>query len=106
MALQKRALGQSGIMVSCLGLGTVKFGRNQEVKYPRNFSLPSDNMILNLLDQAEDLGINFLDTAPAYGSSEQRIGRLLTLRQDWIICTKVGEEFVTGKSFFDFFIFI
>lgn len=102
MTLQKRALGQSGIIVSCLGLGTVKFGRNQEVKYPRSFSLPSDDMILNLLNQAEALGINFLDTAPAYGSSEQRLGRLLQRRQDWVICTKVGEEFITGKSFFDF----
>jgi aryl-alcohol dehydrogenase-like predicted oxidoreductase len=102
MALQKRALGQSGIIVSCLGLGTVKFGRNQEVKYPTSFPLPSDDMILNLLNQAEALGINFLDTAPAYGISEQRIGRLLTRRQDWVICTKVGEEFVAGKSFFDF----
>ena len=102
MNLQKRALGQSGIAVSCLGLGTVKFGRNQEVKYPGSFSLPSDDMVLNLLNQAEASGINFLDTAPAYGSSEQRLGRLLKRRQDWVICTKVGEEFITGKSFFDF----
>ncbi len=38
MALQKRTLGESGIIVSCLGLGTVKFGRNQEVKYPKKFA--------------------------------------------------------------------
>ena len=102
MVLQKRTLGQSGIIVSCLGLGTVKFGRNQGVKYPENFTLPSDDTISSLLDQAQSLGINFLDTAPAYGSSEQRLGRLLTQRQDWVICTKVGEEFITGKSFYNF----
>jgi aryl-alcohol dehydrogenase-like predicted oxidoreductase len=34
MTLAKRPLGSTGIDVSCLGLGTVKFGRNQEVKYP------------------------------------------------------------------------
>ena len=102
MVLQKRTLGQSGIMVSCLGLGTVKFGRNQGVKYPENFALPSDDTISSLLDQAQSLGINFLDTAPAYGSSEQRLGRLLTQRKDWVICTKVGEEFITGKSFYNF----
>ena len=55
-----------------------------------------------MLDQARSLGINLLDTAPAYGSSEQRLGRLLTDRQDWVICTKVGEEFLNGKSFYDF----
>lgn len=55
-----------------------------------------------MLDQARSLGINLLDTAPAYGSSEQRLGRLLTDRQDWVICTKVGEEFLNGKSYYDF----
>jgi aryl-alcohol dehydrogenase-like predicted oxidoreductase len=102
MSLEHRELGQSGISVSCVGLGTVKFGRNQGVKYPTNFALPSDEEILALLDQAQSLGINLLDTAPAYGSSEQRLGRLLRKREDWVICTKVGEEFVTGKSFYDF----
>ena len=102
MSLSKRQLGQSRIDVSVLGLGTVKFGRNQEVKYPAPFSLPSDRELIALLDQARSLGINLLDTAPAYGSSEQRLGKLLTDRQDWVICTKVGEEFLNGKSFYDF----
>lgn len=102
MSLAKRKLGQSDIEISCLGLGTVKIGRNQEVKYPSSFSLPSDKEVTALLDQAKELGINFLDTAPAYGSSEQRLGRLLKARNDWVICSKVGEEFIGGKSFFDF----
>ena len=100
--LAKRKLGSSDIEVSCLGLGTVKFGRNQEVKYPEGFSLPDDKQIEALLRQAGELGINLLDTAPAYGSSEQRLGRLLRNRQDWIVMTKVGEEFVNGQSWFDF----
>lgn len=102
MTLAKRPLGSTGIDVSSLGLGTVKFGRNQEVKYPTGFSLPVDRAIESLLDVARESGINLLDTAPAYGSSEQRIGRLLRDRYQWVICTKVGEEFTTGKSFFDF----
>lgn len=102
MSLPKRKLGTTGIEVSCLGLGTVKIGRNQEVKYPRGFSLPSDKEVTALFAQAKELGINFLDTAPAYGSSEQRLGRLLTDRDDWVICSKVGEEFQSGKSTFDF----
>ena len=102
MTLAKRPLGSTGIDVSCLGLGTVKFGRNQEVKYPTGFALPVDRAIESLLDVARESGINLLDTAPAYGSSEQRIGRLLRDRDQWVICTKVGEEFTTGKSFFDF----
>lgn len=100
--LKKRKLGQTGLEVSCLGLGTVKFGRNFEVKYPERFSLPSDLEIERLLARARELGLNLLDTAPAYGSSEQRLGRLLRNRQDWILATKVGEEFVGGISQYHF----
>ncbi|GJM11715.1 MAG: hypothetical protein DHS20C12_01180 [Pseudohongiella sp.] len=95
-------LGKTDIEVSCLGLGTVKIGRNQDVKYPSGFSLPSDEEVSALLSQARELGINLIDTAPAYGSSEQRLGRLLKDRHDWIVCSKVGEEFTAGKSYFDF----
>ena len=102
MTLPTRKLGHTGIQVSCLGLGTVKFGRNQEVKYPNGFALPTDQAVSTLLDQAKQLGINLLDTAPAYGSSEQRLGRLLRNRPDWVICTKVGEEFHNAQSYFDF----
>ncbi|TAK79264.1 MAG: aldo/keto reductase [Gammaproteobacteria bacterium] len=101
--LQKRRLGQSGIEVSVIGLGTVKFGRNQGVKYPSVFDLPSDHDINHLLAVASELGINLIDTAPAYGSSEERLGQLLRgKRQDWIVSTKAGEEFVNGQSHFDF----
>lgn len=100
--LPLRDLGTTGMRVSCLGLGTVKFGRNEEVKYPEGFELPSDREISALLDLAREAGINLLDTAPAYGSSEQRIGRLLPDRDNWLLCTKVGEIFKGGRSRFDF----
>lgn len=100
--MQKRGLGETGIQVSVLGLGTVKFGRNQQVKYKAAFSLPSDKEIDALLKTASELGINLLDTAPAYGTSEERLGKLLTNRHDWVISTKVGELFENGQSQFDF----
>jgi aryl-alcohol dehydrogenase-like predicted oxidoreductase len=98
-----RPLGSTGLSVSPLGLGTVKFGRNQGVKYPTGFELPTDRQAQDLLSLALDLGINLLDTAPAYGISEKRLGELLGgQRQQWVICTKVGEEFEHGVSRFDF----
>ncbi len=101
--LKKNLLGATGIEVSAIGLGSVKFGRNQQVNYPQAFALPTDNEIVDLLAHARALGINLLDTAPAYGTSEERLGRLLgKTRADWVICTKVGEEFIDGKSAFDF----
>jgi aryl-alcohol dehydrogenase-like predicted oxidoreductase len=101
--LQRRSLGNTGITVSRVGLGTVKFGRNQGVNYPKPFDLPSDHDITALLEVASSLGINLLDTAPAYGNSEERLGKLLQgQRHDWVLCTKVGETFAEGKSQFDF----
>ena len=96
-------IGRTGCHVSCVGLGTVKFGRNQGVKYPQNFALPDDKTIIRLLEIASEFGVNLLDTAPAYGSSEARLGKLLgATRQQWLISTKVGEYFNDGKSSFDF----
>lgn len=100
--LSARPLGNTGIQVSPLGLGTVKIGRDQGLKYPNRFKLPSDREIRALFEEARTLGINFIDTAPAYGTSEEKIGKLLPDRQDWIIGTKVGEEFSAGDSHFDF----
>ena len=98
-----RALGNTNITVSIVGLGTTKLGRNQAVKYPTTFDLPSDQVILELLTEAKDLGINLIDTAPAYGCSEERLGKALQgQRQDWVLASKVGEEFEHGQSSFNF----
>ena len=100
--LIKRQMGSTDIEVSVLGLGTVKLGRDQEVKYPNGFTIPNDDEVRDLLALSQDLGINFIDTAPAYGNSEERLGQLMTNPNDWVIMTKVGEIFENGKSSFDF----
>ena len=100
-----RPLGATDIDVSILGLGTVKLGRNLGVKYPNAFTIPDDKHALEILNTAKNCGITLIDTAPAYGNSESRLGKLLPLvDNDWVICTKVGEYFNsdTGESFFDF----
>ncbi|MGI1679680.1 MAG: aldo/keto reductase [Cellvibrionaceae bacterium] len=101
--LPKIYFGSTDIRISRLGLGTVKLGRNQGVKYPTHFDLPSDEQADNLIAQAKDFGINLIDTAPAYGTSEKRLGKLLKeSREDWVICSKAGEEFIDGESHYDF----
>ena len=102
---QRKIITDTGLAVSPLGLGTVKLGRDKGVKYPRAFTIPDDKQALDLLNQAWDLGINLIDTAPAYGNCEQRLGELLPkLNQDWIIATKVGETFDadSGDSHYNF----
>ncbi|MDB5490702.1 MAG: Aldo/keto reductase [Micavibrio sp.] len=92
--VEQRAFGLSGRYVSILGLGTVKFGRNTGVKYPQGFDLPDDGAINGILDLCIENGINLLDTAPAYGTAEERLGQLLGERRDkFFLVTKTGEEF-------------
>lgn len=105
MSLPKKTISGTDLEVSALGLGTVKLGRDKGVKYPGHFQIPDDQQALALLQQAWDLGINLIDTAPAYGKSEQRLGALLPqLPHDFVICSKAGEQFdnESGESFFDF----
>ena len=103
MKLEQRLLGNTGIQVSRLSLGTVKIGRNTDVKYPSTFDLPGDEAVTELLETAHSLGINMIDTAPAYGISERRLGELMPLtRKDWLLCTKAGENYRDQRSSFDF----
>ena len=91
---RRKNIAETGLAVSPLGLGTVKLGRTAGVKYPGSFKIPDDVQTLKLLSQASELGINLIDTAPAYGNSEQRLGQLLPkLNREWVIATKVGELF-------------
>ena len=100
--MELRELGSTGIKISVLGLGTVKLGRDQEVKYPHGFKIPNDQAVRELLALSQELGISFIDTAPAYGNSEERLGQLMANPNDWVIMTKVGEIFEHGQSRFDF----
>jgi len=101
--MKYKILGSTNINVSIIGLGTVKLGRDQGVKYPNAFKIPDDREALSLINCAKQLGVNLIDTAPAYGNSEERLGVLLkNQRKDWIICSKVGEEFEKGISSHDF----
>jgi aryl-alcohol dehydrogenase-like predicted oxidoreductase len=101
--LLHKFLGSTGISVSALGLGTVKFGRNEGVKYPASYQIPEMKYLKDFLAFARELGVNLLDTAPAYGSSEERLGELLKGSRDkWILSSKAGEEFVDGASHYYF----
>lgn len=101
--LPQSRLGKTDLHVSRLGLGTVKLGRNRDVKYPQTFELPSNDQARQLLNLARDLGINLLDTAASYGASEERLGELLRgARQHWIISSKAGETYDGYESHFDF----
>jgi aryl-alcohol dehydrogenase-like predicted oxidoreductase len=98
-----RLLGSTRLEVSPIAFGAFKIGRNQGIKYPSAYQLPNQEVVNNLLNNVLDLGINLIDTAPAYGVSEQRIGTAIAHRRDqYILATKIGEQFTDGQSSYDF----
>lgn len=101
--MELRQIGETSLMVSVIGLGTVTWGRTTGLAYPVPPHLPDDGRLNALIGRAEALGVNLIDTAPAYGESEARLGRLLAgRRRQWRIASKAGEEFDGVRSHFDF----
>jgi aryl-alcohol dehydrogenase-like predicted oxidoreductase len=99
----RRQLGHTGFAVSPIALGTTKLGRNTDVKYPARFALPSEQEVTGLFQAALKLGVNLIDTAPAYGDSEERLGPLVENHRDEIVlCSKCGETYENGRSVYDF----
>jgi aryl-alcohol dehydrogenase-like predicted oxidoreductase len=81
--MERRTLGRTGLRVSALGFGCGNVG-GLMVR-----GTPADQE--RAVARALELGINYFDTAPAYGDgeSERNLGRVLkTLRPDVIVGTK------------------
>jgi len=78
--------GKQSMNVSAFGLGCM--GMN----YHRSF-IPDKKYMITLLRKAADMGVNFFDTAEAYGpyTNEVLVGEALsTVRKNVQICTKFG----------------
>jgi aryl-alcohol dehydrogenase-like predicted oxidoreductase len=89
--------------VTVIGWGAFKIGRNEGVKYPTAYDLPSDEEAERLIHAVIDMGIGVIDTAPAYGLSEARLGAALgSRRAEIFLSSKVGEVFDRGASTYDF----
>jgi aryl-alcohol dehydrogenase-like predicted oxidoreductase len=79
--MEYRQLGSAGVKVSVIGLGTNRFGAEM---------LPQDQ-VNNIIDAAQEVGINFIDTSNSYtgGKSEETLGQALKGRWDkFVLATK------------------
>ena len=88
--MEFRQLGNSGLRVSAVGLGTNNFG----------FRMDEETSI-KVVHQAIEEGINFLDTADSYGRglSEDRIGKAIKgVRCEMIVATKVANPVGDGPN--------
>lgn len=95
--MESRRLGDSGLQVSAVGLGTNNFAGRLD-----------DEAARAVLNEAFERGITFIDTADVYGrgseagpgGSEEQLGRLLAgRRHSFVLATKVG--FAMGESAFE-----
>lgn len=104
MNFQKYYFDFAGKKISPVGYGTVKIGRNQNVKNKSadGFRLPTVAEVKKTLQQLQSFGVNVIDTAPAYGVSEEVVGKAIEHREDFFISSKVGEEFDGQSSQYDF----
>ncbi|MDT4928731.1 MAG: hypothetical protein QOF92_1598 [Pseudonocardiales bacterium] len=77
-----RRVGNSGLAVSVVGLGTNNFGMKLDLEQSKV-----------VVHAALDQGINLFDTSDTYGESEQRLGEILQgKRDDVLIATKFGGD--------------
>jgi aryl-alcohol dehydrogenase-like predicted oxidoreductase len=81
--MRYRTLGRTGIKVSPYALGALMFATQ--------VGNPDPDVSIRVINRALDAGINFIDTADAYGDSEEVVGRALRGRRDNVVlATKFG----------------
>lgn len=84
-------LGKTGLQVSQLGYGSMG------LRGPNTWGVRvvDDEAAESFLNAVLDAGINFIDTAPDYGVSEERIGRFLAHRRaEFYLATKCGCNYI------------
>ena len=94
-----RKLGRTGLDISEISFGAVEIGLAYGIPVDGKVEKPSEKEAHDLLHTALDMGINFVDTARAYGESEEIIGRALKGRRDeYILATKSNHFSDRGLS--------
>ncbi len=95
--MNDRVLGRSELRVSALAFGTVELGMDYGINAPGHFGRPTLDAAIELVHAALDRGINFIDTARAYGESESVLGRALRgKRAAVILATKANAHLPDG----------
>ncbi|MCC5946006.1 MAG: aldo/keto reductase [Bernardetiaceae bacterium] len=80
-----------------IGIGTVQFGLDYGIANERGRVPMSE--VIEILDLAQSSGISLLDTARAYGESENVLGQILKVQNaDFQIISKMAAQSVSPKK--------
>jgi len=91
MAMETKRLGKTNLEVGRLGIGLSEVGFNLE--------LADVDQARDVINQALDNGVNFLDTAACYGISEELIGMVVSERRsEFVLATKAGHYLPRGEG--------
>lgn len=97
ISMPMRTLGRTGLSVSAFALGTVELGLDYGINAPGHEGRPTQDDAIRLVHRALDSGINLIDTARAYGNSEEILGHALKDRRDRVvIASKTGTQAAGG----------
>jgi 1-deoxyxylulose-5-phosphate synthase len=97
--MKQRRLGNTDLVVSEIALGTVELGLDYGIATKGEHIRPSKSDASRLLNETLDLGIDFIDTARAYGTSEEIIGDALKhRRKEYLLATKIGAFQIIGMD--------
>ncbi|VWD59534.1 aldo/keto reductase [Burkholderia lata] len=102
--MKYKQLGQTGLFVSEICLGTMTFGGNEDAGMWQAIGTLEQRDVDAIVGTALEAGVNFIDTADVYslGASEQRLGQALknlgVVRKDVVIATKVSIPMGPGPN--------
>ena len=84
--MKKRRLGRTGLEITQIGFGGIPIDKRSKDEAART------------VQRAVDLGINFFDTARAYGTSEEKIGSVFERRKGGSLCHFASKTYQRDRS--------
>ena len=91
MVMESKRLGKTDLEVGRLGIGLSEVGFN--------LGMADVDQVRDVINQALDNGVNFLDIAACYGISEELLGVVASDRRDeYVLATKAGHFLPRGDG--------
>lgn len=102
--MKYRRFGRTELPMPVISCGGMRYQHKWEDIDPKDVPKANQDNLETIIHRALELGINHLETARGYGSSEMQLGRVLpTVPRDKIIVQTKVRPFATQREFFNTF---